>query len=241
MKQLSPKIASLLLPFTFDIDALQQDLEICMKFNFLQNYVPDNYAGKDYILPLRSINGSLDFAVAAPNQAAKFENTTILEACSYFQEVVNTFQCEKEAIRLMNLPAGKNVNTHVDYNGGYEDGIFRVHIPILTNSEVYFILNEERLPMNLGQAWYTNINFPHSVANKGTTNRVHLVIDCIRNDWSDELFFSMAPKESFFPVAQQEESQETLQRMVDELKSHQNPQFDVVIAEFEEKLNAMKS
>ncbi len=236
-----PKTGYVVFPFTFKVAALQHDLERCMKFPFLENYVPTNYAGKNYILPLRSIDGRLDTAVAAPNQASRFKDTVILEECVYFQEVIQTFQCEKEAVRLMNLPAGKIVNTHVDFNGGYEDGIFRVHIPIMTNEQVFFILNDERLQMRAGEAWYTNINLPHGVENNGTTNRVHLVIDCIRNDWSDELFFSLAPKESFFPIGQKEESPETIQRMIEELKGHQNPAFAVMIAEFEEKLKSIQN
>jgi hypothetical protein len=241
MKQNVPETGYLLFPFTFDVAALQADLEKCMKFPFLENYVPTNYAGKNYILPLRSIDGTLDTAIAAPNQASRFKDTIILDECLYFQEVVQTFQCEKEAVRLMNLPEGKIVNTHVDFNGGYEDGIFRVHIPIITNENVFFILNDERLQMRSGEAWYTNINLPHGVENNGTTNRVHLVIDCIRNDWSDELFFSLAPKESFFPIAQEENAPETLQRMIEEFRHHQNPAFDVIIAEFEKKLKNIQN
>jgi hypothetical protein len=235
MKQTNPKTGYLLFPFTFDVAALQVDLSTCMKFNFLENYVPTNYAGKNYILPLRSIDGALDSAVAAENQVNRFRNTLVLDECPYFQKVINSFLCEKESVRLMNLPEGKIINTHIDFNGGYEDGIFRVHIPIITNEDVFFILNGERLHMRSGEAWYTNINLPHGVENNGTTNRVHLVIDCIRNDWSDALFFSLAPKENFFP-AEEEESAEALQRMIDELKSHENPALDVIIAEFEEKL-----
>ncbi|QHI36273.1 L-proline cis-4-hydroxylase [Kordia antarctica] len=239
MEQNTPKTGYLLFPFTFDVKALQVDLATCMKFNFLENYVPTNYAGKDYILPLRSVDGTLDSAVATENQASRFKNTVVLDECPYFDEVINSFLCDKEAVRLMNLPAGKIVNTHIDYNGGYEDGIFRVHIPVITNDEVFFILNDERLQMRSGEAWYTNINLPHGVENNGTTHRVHLVIDCIRNDWSDELFFSLAPKESFFP-SKEEESPETLQRMIDEFKNHQNPVFYEIIAEFEEKLKTFK-
>ena len=239
MKQNIPKTGYIRFPFTFDVSALQTDLETCMKFPFLQNYVPQNYAGKNYILPLRSIDGTLDTAVAALNQASRFKNTIVLDECPYFQKVIDSFLCEKEAIRLMNLPAGKIINTHIDYNGGYEDGIFRVHIPILTNDAVFFILNGERLQMRSGEAWYTNINLPHGVENNGTTQRVHLVLDCIRNDWSDALFFSLAPKESFFPT-QEEESPETLQRMIEELKLQQNPALDTIIAEFEEKLKNLE-
>ena len=45
--------------------------------------------------------------------------------------------------------------------------------------------------MQAGSAWYANINLPHSVQNKGKNDRIHLVIDCLRNDWSDKLFASM--------------------------------------------------
>ena len=95
--------------------------------------------------------------------------------------------------------------------------------------------------MRSGEAWYTNINLPHGVENNGTTNRVHLVIDCIRNDWSDALFFSLAPKESFYPIAQEEDSPETLQRMLEEFKNHQNPAFNVIITELEAKLENVQN
>ncbi|MFT5169308.1 MAG: hypothetical protein ACI8P3_004557 [Saprospiraceae bacterium] len=131
------------------------------------------------------------FSIVAPNQLDRYQDTFALKQCSYFRKVINKFSCKKEAIRLMNLPADRVINTHTDHSCGYEDGVFRVHIPILTNEEVYFILNSQRLVMNTGEAWYTNVNLPHSVANKGQTNRVHLVIDCVRNKWSDDLFGSV--------------------------------------------------
>jgi hypothetical protein len=37
--------------------------------------------------------------------------------------------------------------------------------------------------MNEGECWYLNVNFPHKVANRGATDRVHLVIDCAVDDW----------------------------------------------------------
>jgi hypothetical protein len=157
----------------------------------LKNYVPANYDGKDYILPLRSIEGRIDFPAASPFNDEQFKDTDALKQCSYFKEVIDTFKCEKEAIRLMDLPAGRSVNTHTDLNCGYEDGVFRVHVPIITNESVCFTLDNHDLYMKYGEVWYTNVNLPHSVANEGQTNRVHLVIDCKRNEWSDRLFKSL--------------------------------------------------
>jgi hypothetical protein len=33
-----------------------------------------------------------------------------------------------------------------------------------------------------------NVNLLHSVSNKGNTDRIHLVIDCVVNDWLGEWF-----------------------------------------------------
>lgn len=238
MKNYAPENAAFLLPFQFNVSALLADLQQCRQFNFLKNYVPDNYDGDDYILPLRSVEGRIDFPAAAPHKAEAYKDTVAMEQCLYFREVLDTFLCEKEAIRLMNLPAGRVINTHVDFNCGYEDGIFRVHIPITTNNDVHFILNEKRLVMHPGQAWYTNVNLPHSVANKGTTNRVHLVLDGIRNDWSDALFGSVG-----FDFDQEKEvvaqhSESTLLRMIEELEFHDSPELKPLIEQY--KVNLKK-
>jgi hypothetical protein len=37
-----------------------------------------------------------------------------------------------------------------------------------------------------GSAWYLRLSDLHSVANRRTTDRVHLVIDCSANDWLTE-------------------------------------------------------
>jgi hypothetical protein len=34
-----------------------------------------------------------------------------------------------------------------------------------------------------GSVWYLRLSDPHSVYNKGNTDRVHLVIDAVANDW----------------------------------------------------------
>ena len=39
--------------------------------------------------------------------------------------------------------------------------------------------------MGEGEAWYLNLNLRHSVVNSGPTPRVHLVIDCVVDDWLD--------------------------------------------------------
>jgi hypothetical protein len=42
--------------------------------------------------------------------------------------------------------------------------------------------------MAAGSSWYLRLSDPHSVANRGLTDRVHLVIDAVVNDWIGALF-----------------------------------------------------
>lgn len=234
MKYYAPENAHFLLPFQFDPALLQADLEKCMRFKFLNHYVPDNYDGENYILPLRSIAGKMDSNLAIPNSTSLYQDTIALKQCPYFREVINRFKCDKEAIRLMNLAPGGEMKVHTDYNCGYEDGLFRVHVPIITNEQVRFSLNDEVLIMYAGEVWYTNVNLPHGVINGGSTNRVHMVLDCIRNEWSDKLFDSMGYD---FSKEEIEEtfSLETVVRMIEELEIQNTPAAKEQIADLKQK------
>ena len=42
--------------------------------------------------------------------------------------------------------------------------------------------------LEAGSCWYLRLSDPHSVANRGTEDRVHLVVDAEVNDWVGEVF-----------------------------------------------------
>lgn len=50
----------------------------------------------------------------------------------------------------------------------------RLHIPIYTNDESNWIIDGEEFHMEPGVAYLVNTTLPHSVENKGTTDRIHL-------------------------------------------------------------------
>lgn len=87
----------------------------------------------------------------------------------------------------MRLQPGSIIREHRDHELGFKDGEVRIHVPIITNPDVAFFVNGDRLPMNPGEVWYIDFSLPHRVRNRGTTDRVHLVIDCIVDDWMREL------------------------------------------------------
>jgi hypothetical protein len=82
------------------------------------------------------------------------------------------------------------IKEHTDHKLGFEDGEVRVHIPVVTNPDVEFVLNNVRVDMKEGECWYHNFNLPHHIANRGQSDRIHLVVDCVVNDWLREVLIA---------------------------------------------------
>jgi hypothetical protein len=82
--------------------------------------------------------------------------------------------------------------------------------------------------MNEGECWYIDANFEHSVANRGKQDRIHLVIDGIRNDWTDDLFYKEASENEFQkPKTVMSEEQKLL--MIAELRKMNTAAADDII------------
>ncbi|MDQ6477213.1 aspartyl/asparaginyl beta-hydroxylase domain-containing protein [Dyadobacter sp. LHD-138] len=118
----------------------------------------------------------------------KFLPTPLLDQTPEIGKILSHFKCPLHSVRLMKLHAGASILRHRDVELSFEHGEARLHIPLQTNSDVKFILDDERLPMQIGECWYINANLYHSVQNSGETDRIHLVIDCEVNPWLTELF-----------------------------------------------------
>lgn len=83
------------------------------------------------------------------------------------------------------------------------------------------------------------MNYVHSVINSGESDRLHLVIDGGRNEWMDQLFFSLAPEESFQPIAKENDSPKTIKRIIEELKRSNEPVAKQLINELQQKLTEL--
>jgi len=181
------------LPFTFDPQRLAADLQR-VTVRWTRHFVPQNYEGDWSAIPLRAPTGETypsRMIYAAPD-CRDFSDTPLLETCPYFHEVVQTFRCPLRLVRLMRLTPGSVIKEHEDVVLSFEDGMVRLHIPVVTNDAVDFRLNGERVVLEAGSCWYLRLSDRHSVANRGTEDRVHLVIDAEVNDWLGEVFVEAA-------------------------------------------------
>lgn len=227
------------LPFQFNKEKLVHDLSLILEGNWISHFNTAGYIGDWKVISLYAPNGeeSNIFALSTPNSIIR--ETSTLKKCQYFKEVIDSFKCPILTARILRLGVGAEIKPHRDHELGYEDGNFRLHIPIVTNSQVQFILDGSELTMLPGECWYTNVNYVHSVKNSGESDRVHLVIDGKRNEWSDHLFFSLVPEESFQPMPEENDSPETIKRIIEELKRSNEPFAKQLINELLQKLSEL--
>jgi len=115
--------------------------------------------------------------------ATEFADGPLLDETPYIREVLTAFRCPLRSVRLMRLTQGSVIREHDDLDLAAELGMARIHVPITTNPQVEFLVNRVPVRMAPGEAWYLRLSDKHSVANRGTTDRVHLVIDAVVDDW----------------------------------------------------------
>jgi hypothetical protein len=178
------------LPFRFDPDLLARDLQGVSSRAWMRHAVRQNYDGDWSVIPLRGPAGATHpLRMVYPDPTcATFADTPFLDGCPFFREVMAAFRCPLRTVRLMRLAPGSLIKEHTDHDLGFEDGIVRVHIPVITSDEVEFFLNGSRVVMEAGSAWYLRLSDPHRVVNNGASDRVHLVVDGFVNDWVTQVF-----------------------------------------------------
>ncbi|NQY06859.1 MAG: aspartyl/asparaginyl beta-hydroxylase domain-containing protein [Flavobacteriaceae bacterium] len=164
------------LPFEFDVEKLRAAYHGIPKSEFYcisnPSVTPDT---------LTSIH------LIEPDKNEVFHPTKRLEQLPYLQEVLDTFICDKETFRIHTLAAGAKIKAHRDNALNYENGSLRLHIPIYTDPNIKMISEDQEFILKAGECWYFDFNKIHAVENNSSMDRVHLIIDCLSNDWWDSI------------------------------------------------------
>lgn len=175
--------ATLRLPLRFDPLRLQADADTFAAHEWAPHFNRHIYEGDWSGIALRALPGAPEALFSDPYAKASFADTAAMARVRYIPEVLAAIPCELTSVRLLKLAAGSSIRRHRDYRLGPEDGEVRLHIPVRTDADVVFLLDEARVPMAEGELWFLNFNHYHSVANESRVDRIHLVIDCVVNDW----------------------------------------------------------
>jgi quercetin dioxygenase-like cupin family protein len=127
------------------------------------------------------------------SKGGTFAATPALAVAPAIRQVMDLFPCDRNRIRLMRLRPGGRILRHSDPLHTIDPRLVRLHVPIVTNPDVWFSVNDQRVEMRPGEVWHVDVRFPHAVENRGASTRVHLVLDLVRNPDIDQWLSDGAP------------------------------------------------
>lgn len=99
----------------------------------------------------------------------------LLEIFYDLEEEYDSVVVRAEIVKMF---GNTSVRPHVD-GGDMLNVTRRVHIPIITNSDVLFTVLDNTINMQEGVCYEINNGMPHSVKNNSNFDRVHLIIDLL--------------------------------------------------------------
>jgi hypothetical protein len=115
---------------------------------------------------------------------AKGKRTEFAEQHPDMARVLDYFKDPIEMAVFYSMLPGAEIHPHRDLSGTLELGKIRYHVPIETNPAVEFWVDKKRVPMKVGEMWGLNTSYLHAVANRGGSDRVHLVVEVEVGKWS---------------------------------------------------------
>jgi hypothetical protein len=166
------------LPLRFDVDALRLAVAEFPAEAWRPHFNTGYYEGDWSGIALRSHEDA--FTPLAPGQG-KVRPTAHCDA--FWQAQLAKLETGLHSARLLRLGSGGRIREHRDYDLGGADGDLRIHVPIVTDERVDFLLGGRKVPMQAGECWFLDLSRPHRVENHGGVARIHLVVDCARSPW----------------------------------------------------------
>lgn len=74
-------------------------------------------------------------------------------------------------------PPGTFIDQHTD-----TEKFVKIHIPIKTNENSFFVFGDEKFNLEVGNAYMINTTLMHGTENNGTTDRIHLIFKITEED-----------------------------------------------------------
>jgi hypothetical protein len=158
------------LPIRFDPDSLAAEVRALPDWAWSAH--PTGFVGNEAVR-LVSPGGEQTDEFSGPMGPTKQ-----LELCPYIQEIMGEIGGVWGRSRLMGLAAGAEVPSHIDTHYYWRTHL-RLHIPVITNPGVLFTCGDETVHMEAGECWAFDSFRRHRVENKGSEQRIHLVLDTV--------------------------------------------------------------
>jgi hypothetical protein len=178
-----PSRARARLPWSFDAAGLLADVDAVAPADWVPHFNTGYYEGDWSGAALRSVGGQPGRLYPDPTASTAFADTPLMARCPHARAVLAVLRCPLLAVRFLRLGPGSRIREHADLDLGFDDGEVRIHVPVSTGPGVEFLHDGERVDMAPGEAWYLDLNLRHAVVNAGPSPRVHLVVDCVVDEW----------------------------------------------------------
>ncbi len=156
------------LPVRFDVAKLREEIAALPESVWAQH--PNAISGNSAVRLISAGGGENDDVngVMLP--------TPHLQRSPYLRQVLSSFGVVWSRSRLLKLAPGAGVPEHADINYHWHNRV-RLHIPIVTRSEVRFYCGDQNVHMAAGEAWLFDNWRLHRVENPTPDERIHLVAD----------------------------------------------------------------
>ena len=177
---------TLRLPPVYDLKKLLQDLDALRHIHGQAQ--PGPYHNGEWTgVSLHAQGGSQTAMPVVPGMES-YAWTEASAHTPYFRQILEALDCPKQVVRVLTLPPGGVIGEHFDLNTNFQSGLLRLHIPLVTDPDVVFVIDGVRCRWDAGALYYGDFSRLHHVENHSQITRVHLVIDVLITDSLLELF-----------------------------------------------------
>jgi hypothetical protein len=131
------------------------------------------------MLQLRTRGGRLTDVDTNDEQLERFQDTELMEHAPYVRQILDEFKTTVSSVLFLALEPGGKIKEHADgpawaLGSGHE---IRLHIPIVTNDDVWYVVGGQRHDPRPGEIWYGDFSKPHWFENRGQETRIYLMVN----------------------------------------------------------------
>lgn len=99
-------------------------------------------------------------------------------ACAFLREVAAALESELSRAKIVRLPAGRRVYSHID-RGEYYRLRNRYHLVLKSTRGSWLKAGDEETRMGEGELWWFDNDQPHEAFNDGDEDRIHMIFDLL--------------------------------------------------------------
>lgn len=170
-------VRSMRLPWRFDVATALHEAQQLPQALWRSHFNQGRHDGGWQALALRSTPQAALDILPVEADADAYQDCDALRACPAIQSILRSLGLRFQSVRLMQLLPGSEIMEHTDAGLCAANGDARLHIALQTDEQVFFHIAGQRLPMHVGECWYTDVSLPHRVRNRSGQTRMHLVMD----------------------------------------------------------------